>query len=134
MTAGFVSGKALAAGFCSSITRGLRLAAHGPGVSGQAPDRFNLHAVPLQSRWPSGQYCAIHTDRGIIGCSLYDCSVATRFGMAIAIARGTPEHPLFDPKNLLTARIVEVSESAKQMGITVGMIGNAALQQMLKSI
>lgn len=42
-------------------------------------------------RWPSGQYCAIHTDRGIIGCGLYDCSVATRFDMAIAIARGTAE-------------------------------------------
>ena len=83
-------------------------------------------------RWPGGQYCAIHTDRGIIGCGLYDCSVATRFGMAIAIARGTPEHPLFEPEDLLTARIVEVSESAKQMGITVGMTGNEALQQMLK--
>jgi hypothetical protein len=23
-------------------------------------------------RWPGGQYCAIHTDRGIIGCGLYD--------------------------------------------------------------
>ena len=50
--------------------------------------------------------------------------------MAIAIARGTPEHPLFEPEDLLTARIVEVSESAKQLGITVGMIGNEALQQM----
>ncbi|RLT06287.1 MAG: DUF1805 domain-containing protein [Planctomycetota bacterium] len=83
-------------------------------------------------RWPSGQYCAIHTDRGIIGCGLYDCSVATRFGMALAIARGTPEHPLFEPADLLTACIVEVSVSAGQLGIFVGMTGAEALHQMLK--
>ena len=84
-------------------------------------------------RWPGGQYCAIHTDRGILGCGLYDCSIGTRFGMAIAIARGTPEHPLFEPEDLLTAHIAEVSESAGQMGITVGMSGNDALCRMLKS-
>lgn len=82
-------------------------------------------------RWPGGQYCAIHTDRGIIGCGLYDCSIATRFGMAIAIARGTPEHPLFEPEDLLTARIAEVSQAAEQMGIAIGMTGDAALQRML---
>jgi uncharacterized protein YunC (DUF1805 family) len=84
-------------------------------------------------RWPGGQYCAIHTDRGIIGCGLYDCSIATRFGMAIAIARGTPEHPLFEPEDLLTARIAEVSEAAERMGIVIGMTGDAALQEMLKA-
>ena len=49
--------------------------------------------------WPGGQYCAIHTDRGVIGCGLYDCSIATRFGMAVAIARGTPESPLREPED-----------------------------------
>ena len=83
-------------------------------------------------RWPGGQYCAIHTDRGIIGCGLYDCSIGTRFGMAIAIARGTPEHPLFEPEDLLTAHIAEVSEAAEKMGITVRMTGEAALEKMLK--
>ncbi|MDA0657298.1 MAG: DUF1805 domain-containing protein [Planctomycetota bacterium] len=84
-------------------------------------------------RWPGGQYCAIHTDRGVIGCGLYDCSIGTRFGMAIAIARGTPEHPLCEPEDLLTARIAEVSESAGKMGIIVGMKGEAALECMLKT-
>lgn len=82
-------------------------------------------------RWPSGQYCAIHTDRGIVGCGLYDIHVGTRFGMAIAIARGTPEHPLFEPEDLLSARIAEVSEAASEMGITPGMTGNEALGRML---
>ena len=84
-------------------------------------------------RWPSGQYCAIHTDRGIIGCGLYDCTVATRFNMAVAIARGTPEHPLVEPEDLLAARIAEVSAAAANMGISVGMTGDEALQLMLKS-
>lgn len=84
-------------------------------------------------RWPGGQYCAIHTDRGLLGCGLYDCAIATRFGMALAIARGTPEHPLFEPEDLLTARVAEVSEAAARLGIAVGMTGEAALQRLLKA-
>ena len=42
------------------------------------------------------------------------------------LARGTPEHPLFEPEDLLTARIVEMSESVRRMGIS-----DEALQQML---
>jgi uncharacterized protein YunC (DUF1805 family) len=82
-------------------------------------------------RWPGGQYCAIHTDRGLIGCGLYDCSVATRFGMIVAIARGTPEHPLVEPEDLLAASIVEVSGPAEAIGIAPGMTGEQALRQLL---
>jgi len=94
------------------------------------------HGVALgcSYRWPGGQYCAIHTDRGIIGCGLYDISIATRFGMAIAIARGTPEHPLFEPEDLLSAQIVDVSKSAEQMGIRIGMSGDEALQHLLAPV
>ncbi len=79
-------------------------------------------------RWPQGQYCAVHTDKGILGCGLYDCQIATKFGMAVAIARGTPEHPLFEPEDLLNARIAEVSDSAAALGIRTGMSGLEALQ------
>jgi uncharacterized protein YunC (DUF1805 family) len=82
-------------------------------------------------RWPSGQYCAIHTDRGIVGCGIYDCATASRFGMAVAIARGTPEIPLVEPEDLLAARIVEVSQPAAELGISVGMTGAEALRQLL---
>lgn len=84
-------------------------------------------------RWPSGQYCAIHTGRGILGCGLYDCSVASQFGMALAIARGTPEHPLYEPEDLLPARIAELSVAAKQLGIAVGMTGDEALRRLLEA-
>ncbi len=90
-------------------------------------------ALGCSYRWPTGQYCAIHCEYGIVACGLYDCAVATRFGMALAIARGTPEHPLFEPEDLLSARIVEVSDLAVRMGIAVGMSGESALRQMMES-
>jgi uncharacterized protein YunC (DUF1805 family) len=82
-------------------------------------------------RWPGGQYCAIHTERGIIGCGLYDIAVANRFSMAIAIARGTPQHPLFEPEDLLTARIADVSDAAAELGIRPGQTGEEALKLLL---
>lgn len=85
-------------------------------------------------RWPTGQYCAIHTDRGILGCGLYDCVVATRFGMALAIARGTPEHPLYEPEDLLTAIVADVSEPAADAGIAPGMTGLEALERLLSPV
>lgn len=82
-------------------------------------------------RWPTGQYCAIHTDRGILGCGLYDCQVATKFGIPVAIARGTPEKPLREPEDLLEARIVDVSEGAKKAGVEPGMTGLEAIARLL---
>jgi uncharacterized protein YunC (DUF1805 family) len=84
-------------------------------------------------RWPGGQYCAIHTDQGIIGCGLYDVAVANRFSMAIAIARGTPDQPLFEPEDLLTARITDVSEAAAKRGICPGQTGEEALDLLLQT-
>ncbi|MEZ6139367.1 MAG: DUF1805 domain-containing protein [Zavarzinella sp.] len=91
------------------------------------------HGAVLGSsyRWPGGQYCAIHTDRGIIACGLYDCAVATRFGMILAIARGTPELPLKEPEDLFQSVIVEVSADAHERGITTGMTGLQALEKLL---
>ncbi len=88
-------------------------------------------ALGSSYRWPGGQYCVIHTDRGILACGIYDCRIATEFGLAVAIARGTPQHPLSQPEELLSARIAEVSQAAESMGIRVGMSGQEALDLML---
>lgn len=82
-------------------------------------------------QWPTGQYCAIHTDRGMVGCGIYDVRVAGEFGIVIAIAKGTPAHPLREPEDLYEARIVEVSEPARQLGIEPGMTGLEALAVLL---
>ncbi len=82
-------------------------------------------------RWPGGQYCAIHTSRGIVGCGIYDVKIAGEFGMAVAIARGTPQKPLCEPEDLYNAKIVECSEPAAKLGITPGMTGMEALGKLL---
>lgn len=81
--------------------------------------------------WPGGQYCAIHTHRGIVGCGIYDVNVAGEFGMAVAIARGTPAQPLREPEDLFIAKIVEVSKPAQALGIVPGMTGMEALGKLL---
>lgn len=81
--------------------------------------------------WPGGQYCAIHTSKGFVGCGIYDVRIAGEFGMAVAIARGTPQCPLREPEDLLAARIVEVSEPARKLGITPGMTGEEAVHRLL---
>ncbi len=88
-------------------------------------------AIGTSYRWPGGQYCAIHTGRGIVGCGIYDVNIAGEFGMAVAIARGTPENPLCEPEDLFEAKIVDCSEPAKAMGIKPGMTGMEALGKLL---
>ena len=51
--------------------------------------------------------------------------------MAFAIARGTPQHPLVEPEDLLEARIVEVSVPAEKLGVIVGMTGREAVEKLL---
>lgn len=90
-------------------------------------------AIGLSFRWPGGQYCVIQTDRGLLGCGIYDCRIATQFGMAVAICRGTPAHPLCEPEDLLKAYVAEVSQPAEQLGIRVGMQGSQAVGLLLRS-
>jgi len=59
--------------------------------------------------------------------------VAGEFGIVVAIAKGTPEHPLCEPEDLFEAKIVDASEPAKQIGIEVGMTGMEALGKLLKA-
>ena len=88
-------------------------------------------AIGASYSWNGGQYCAIHTVNGVVGCGIYDIDCANEFGMAFAIAKGTPEHPLCEPEDLYDARIVAVSNDAEQRGITKGMTGKQALEKML---
>lgn len=81
--------------------------------------------------WDGGQYCAIHTVRGVLGCGIYDIGVADEFSMAFAIAKGTPEHPLREPEDLFEAKIVGVSRAARALGITEGTRGLDALAKLL---
>jgi uncharacterized protein YunC (DUF1805 family) len=81
-------------------------------------------------RWDGGQYCAIHTARGVVGCGIFDLACADVFSMAFAICRGTPEHPLREPEDILGAKVTGVSAAAKAFGIAVGMTGLDAIAKM----
>jgi uncharacterized protein YunC (DUF1805 family) len=85
----------------------------------------------MSHRWQGGQYCSIMTRMGIVGCGIYDLKTAAEFGQAIAIARGTPTHPLVEPEDLLQAKIVDATAQAKALGITIGMTGREAVERML---
>lgn len=88
-------------------------------------------ALGTSYRWPGGQYCAIHTPHGLVGCGIYDVHTAGEFGIAIAIARGTPAKPLVVPEDLFDAKIVDLSEPARRLGICEGMTGLEAVGKLL---
>ncbi len=89
-------------------------------------------ASGMSHRWRNGQYCAIMTEAGIVGCGIYDLHTASEFNLGIAIAKGTPAKPLVTPDDLLDALIVGVTQEAQRMGIRVGMPGREAVELMLK--
>ena len=91
----------------------------------------NGSAIGISNRWHKGQYCSILTKIGIVGCGIYDIETPTKFGQAIAIAKGTPEQPLVEPEDLLDAKIVDATAQAKELGISVGMTGKQAVELML---
>ena len=88
-------------------------------------------ALGASYRWKGGQYCAIHTSRGVVGCGIYDIDCADEFGMAFALDKCTSENPLREPEDLYEATIVRVSEPARALNITEGMTGMEALARML---
>jgi uncharacterized protein YunC (DUF1805 family) len=89
------------------------------------------NAVGISHRWENGQYCALLTRKGLVGCGIYDLACADEFRFAFALAKGTPDRPLVEPEDLLSARIVRVSHSAREMGIREGMTGDEALGLLL---
>src|SRR5947209_19068753 len=90
-------------------------------------------ALGISNRWEKGQYCSILTKAGIVGCGIYDLETPAEFDQAIAIAKGTPAHPLTEPEDLYDARIVGVTPRAASYGITVGMTGREAAELMLRA-
>jgi uncharacterized protein YunC (DUF1805 family) len=93
----------------------------------------NGEAIGTSQRWHQGQYCSILTKAGIVGCGIYDLKTPAEFNQAIAIARGTPAHPLTEPEDLLDAKIVGVTPRAESYGIQVGMTGREAVERMLEA-
>jgi len=92
---------------------------------------FGAKAIGISVSWEGGQFCLIAADRGIVGCGIFDPEILEEFGMAGALARGTPRKPLKEPEDLLAAKIVSVSSKAGSLGVKKGMTGAQALQKLL---
>src|SRR5437660_10377516 len=90
-------------------------------------------AIGISNRWEKGQYCAILTKAGIVGCGIYDLKTPAEFDQAIAIAKGTPACPLTEPEDLFDAKIVGVTPKAASFGIRVGHTGREAVELMLRA-
>jgi uncharacterized protein YunC (DUF1805 family) len=104
-----------------------------PRSNTRALEFENGSAIGISNRWEDGQYCSILTSVGIVGCGIYNIQVATEFNMAVAIAKGTPSHPLREPEDLYEAKIIDASPRAKALGIEIGMPGREAVELMLAS-
>jgi len=102
-----------------------------PRTTNRPMEFRNGFAIGISNRWHQGQYCAILSRAGIVGCGIYDLETAAEFGQAIAIAKGTPSNPLVEPEDLLGAKIVGATPQAQALGITVGMLGRDAVERML---
>ena len=80
-------------------------------------DHEGVAAEALEVSWDGGQFVLVVAPKGLVACGVVDPAVMNRFGAAIAIARGTPEKPLVSADDLLSARIVEVTDAATDLGI-----------------
>ncbi|MBN2506391.1 MAG: DUF1805 domain-containing protein [Verrucomicrobia bacterium] len=87
-------------------------------------------AESLEVSWDGGQFVLIIAPKGLVACGVVDPAVMNRFGAAVAVARGTPEHPLVTAGDLLAARVAEVTEAAAARGIAAGMTGADALARL----
>jgi len=85
-----------------------------------------------RAQWNGGQYCALLTNRGIIGCGAYDVACLEKAGQIVAVSRGTLEKPLVFPEDLFQARIMDLTSHARQVGIRKGMTGKEALRILLE--
>lgn len=102
-----------------------------PRITDRVMDTPVGRAIGHSARWEGGQYCAIITRKGLIGCGAYHVPTMQHFGQAVAIARGTPANPLVEPEDLFEARIVEATEQAQALGVRVGDTGLEALQKLI---
>ena len=81
--------------------------------------------------WNNGQYVAITGNKGFLGCGAFDLNVMEEFNFAVAIAKGTPEHPFKTPEDLLNANVASVTKKAIELGIFIGMKGKDALEKLV---
>jgi len=85
-------------------------------AGGYTAVKVDLHNSPL---------LMLVADKGYLMCGYLNKEVAEEQGDATAIVRGVKE-----PKDLLDAKVVNMTSKAAQMGVKTGMTGREALELM----
>lgn len=67
----------------------------------------------------------IKAPKGVMGCGYLNIETFNRTGEAAVIVRGVNTH-----EDMLRAKVVAVSETARALGIEVGVTGAEALEKM----
>ena len=68
----------------------------------------------------------IQADGGFLACGYFDIETANKLGEAVAIVTGVKNYD-----DMLSAKVVKLSKSAEDKGLTLGMSGREALSQLL---
>ncbi len=90
----------------------------------------NKPAMGLEVGWGNSQFVMIITDKGIISCGIANKEVMESFGAVVTISRGTPEKQLKTVDDLLSAKILDLTKQAKDLGINAGDTGKDALMKL----
>lgn len=75
-------------------------------------------------RTPNVSILLIVGQKGLLGCGYVNHLAGDRFGDAVAIVRGVSNY-----EEMLNAKVVEVNETARRLGVEVGMLGREALER-----
>lgn len=102
-----------------------------PLVENRVIQTASGRCIGHRAQWNGGQYCALITNRGIVGCGAYDVACLEKAGQIVAISRGTIEKPLVYPEDLFDAKIMDLTGPAREVGIREGMTGREALGILL---
>ncbi|MFO8056283.1 MAG: DUF1805 domain-containing protein [bacterium] len=88
-------------------------------------------AVGVSAKWDKGQFCFILTEKGVLGCAIFNPAIFDEENFAGAFLRGTPGHYYVEPEDLLEGRVDIVTREAEKLGIEKGMKGDRALEKLL---
>lgn len=89
-------------------------------------------ATGVSVKFDGGQFCFIATNRGILGCGIFDIEVFDEVNYIGALCKGTIEKSYIEPEDLLDGRVSLVSKKAREIGIAEGMIGKEVLEILIK--
>ena len=84
-------------------------------------DAYELHHVPL--KYP---LLIIKGNNGFLSCAYINTDICNNTKEAQAVVMGVKNH-----QDMLSAKVIEVSDSASKLGVKVGMSGKQALNYFL---